>query len=267
MNHDYRSPDDGFATYAPLQLPAVVQNDAWLIDKLWLNEACGIIGGEPKTAKTFLALAMAVAVASGKPCLNRFATQKPAAVLLYSAEHCFRSLRQRIESTALRYNTRFDELNIHIIPATAEMRLDLEHRRLQLLKTVERITPALVILDPFSRIHQVNENLTHEVAPLLGFLRELQQRFKTAVAVVHHTRKSTAATRPGQSLRGTSDLHAWGDSNLYLAHHSDRRLNLHTEHRNASSDMKMQLVLQNYRSGTTLDIVATTAAKITNAPN
>jgi len=34
--------------------------------------------------------------------------------------------------------------------------------------------------------------------------------------MVHHARKRAGNERPGQSLRGSSELHAWGDSNLYL---------------------------------------------------
>ena len=45
----------------------------WLIDELWADEAVGIVGGEPKCCKSFLALDMAVAVAGGVPCLRRFA--------------------------------------------------------------------------------------------------------------------------------------------------------------------------------------------------
>ncbi len=37
---------------------------SWLIDGLWLDQAVGIIGGEPKCCKSFLALDMAVAVAT-----------------------------------------------------------------------------------------------------------------------------------------------------------------------------------------------------------
>ena len=40
---------------------------------------------------------------------------------------------------------------------------------------------------------------------ILGFLRDLQRRFETAVLLVHHARKS-GATRPGQALRGSSEL-------------------------------------------------------------
>ena len=47
--------------------------------------------------------------------------------------------------------------------------------------------------------------------------------------LVHHVRKASA-TQPGQALRGSGDLHAWSDSNLYLLHRKDR-LELHAEHR------------------------------------
>ena len=52
-------------------------------------------------------------------------------------------------------------------------------------------------------------------ATILGLLRDIQRRFETAVLLVHHARKS-GATLPGQALRGSSELHARSDSNLYL---------------------------------------------------
>jgi hypothetical protein len=59
------------------------------------------------------------------------------------------------------------------------------------------------------------KSASKEVAPLLGYLRELQREFGTAVLLVHHARKGSGKGRPGQALRGSSDLHGWGDSNLY----------------------------------------------------
>src|SRR5438046_7857132 len=58
----------------------------WLIEDLWAAEAVGIVGGEPKCGKSFLALDVAVAVASGAPCLRRFRPARTARVLLFSAE-------------------------------------------------------------------------------------------------------------------------------------------------------------------------------------
>lgn len=44
--------------------------DRWLVEGLWAWPAVGFIGGTPKASKTWLALELAVAVASGRPCLG-----------------------------------------------------------------------------------------------------------------------------------------------------------------------------------------------------
>ena len=85
------------------------------------------------------------------------------------------------------------------------------------------------------RLHRIDENVSGDVAPLLAFLRELQRRHAVAVAVVHHARKGAGAIRAGQALRGSSEFHAWGDSNLYLRRDTDDRIVLTVEHRAAAA--------------------------------
>jgi len=41
------------------------QEHHWLVSGLWSEQAVGIVGGEPKCCKSFLALDLAVAVAAG----------------------------------------------------------------------------------------------------------------------------------------------------------------------------------------------------------
>jgi RecA-family ATPase len=65
------------------------------------------------------------------------------------------------------------------------------------------------------RLHRIDENVSGDVAPLLAFLRELQRRHAIAVVLVHHAKKGAGTMRAGQALRGSSEFHAWGDSNLY----------------------------------------------------
>ena len=57
----------------------------------------GILGGEPKCCKTFLALDLAVSVASGTPCLRRFAVRRTGPVLLFPAEDSLAEVRRRLE--------------------------------------------------------------------------------------------------------------------------------------------------------------------------
>ena len=49
--------------------------------------------------------------------------------------------------------------------------------------------------------------------------------------------------RGGQALRGSSEFHAWGDSNLYLRRHGDQ-LTLTVEHRAAPSIAAVPLRLE-----------------------
>jgi RecA-family ATPase len=222
------------------RLAARPQERRWLIDQLWADEAVGIVGGEPKCCKSFLALDMAVAVAGGVPCLRRFAPARTGRVLLYAAEDALHVVRQRLAGIAAAGRD-LAELDIHVITAPS-VRLDVERDRDALVETVVELTPKLLVLDPFVRLHRIDENLSGEVAPLLAYLRELQRRFHLAVVLVHHARKGGAKMRAGQALRGSSEFHAWGDSNLYLRRH-DEQLTLSVEHRAAASITAVALQL------------------------
>jgi hypothetical protein len=57
----------------------------------------------------------------------------------------------------------------------------------------------------------VDENDTSQIAGLFSFLREFQRQFQLAVIVVHHARKDFHSSHLGQALRGSSELHGWGD--------------------------------------------------------
>ncbi len=213
----------------------------WLIDELWGDEAVGIVGGEPKCCKSFLALDMAVSVAGGVPCLRRFAPTQTGRVLLFAAEDALHVVRQRLAGIAAAAGRELADLDIHVITAPS-VRLDVERDRDALAETIAALAPKLLILDPFVRLHRIDENLSGDVAPLLAYLRELQRRYHLAVALVHHARKGGAKMRGGQALRGSSEFHAWGDSNLYLRRHGDQ-LSLSVEHRAAASISAVALQL------------------------
>ena len=187
----------GFPTRSPADLEDRPRRQQWLVDGLWARQAVGIVGGEPKCGKSFLALDLAVAVAAGVPCLRCFAAEQPGPVLLFAAEDAAHIVRARLEGIARAAGARFETLDIAVIDVPI-LRLDHRNDRQRLLETVERVGPRLVVLDPLVRLHGVDENAVAEVAPILGFLRDIQRRFETAILLVHHARKSGAA-RPGQA--------------------------------------------------------------------
>ena len=165
-------------------------------------------------------------------------------------------MRQRVEGMARHRGLELARVEIHVITAPT-LRLDREPHREQLLETAQRLRPRLLLLDPLVRLHGIDENNAGEVAELLAYIRTLQRQLDLSVILVHHTRKNAAGgVAAGQALRGSSDLHAFGDSNLYLRRAKERLL-LSSEHRAApaSPPVYLELVATNAQT-THLEVVA-----------
>jgi hypothetical protein len=137
------------------------------------------------------------------------------------------------------------------------LRLDRGPDRARLLETTKRLRPRLLLLDPLVRLHGIDENHAGEVAELLAYFRSLQRQLDLSVLLVHHTRKNTAGgVAAGQGLRGSSDIHAFGDSNLYLRR-TQEHLVLSSEHRAAPSSALVYLELIAANAETThLEVIA-----------
>ena len=234
------------------------EEQRWLVTSLWSEQAVGIIGGEPKCCKSFLALDLAVSVAAGTACLRRFPVPRAGRVLLYAAEDALHIVRRRLEGICAAAGLALAELDVQVITAPT-VRLDLEADRKALDATITELAPRLLVLDPFVRLHRIDENASGEVAPLLAYLRELQRRHGVAVIVVHHAKKGAGRVRAGQALRGSSEFHAWGDSNLYLRRDGELRdggeLMLTVEHRAAAAIPALTLELSQRADALALEVV------------
>ncbi len=243
----------------PIQRVSQIATDSaaltrWLVQDLWSHQAVGILGGEPKCCKSFLALDIAVSVAGGVACLRRFPVTESGSVLLFPAEDSLGVVRQRIEGIAQAAALSMSSLPIDVITASV-LRLDRAQDRERLANTVAALRPRLLILDPLIRLHAVDENDAGQIGALLSFLRQLQRDFQLAVLVVHHARKDAGRSRPGQALRGSSELHGWGDSNLYLRRRGEA-LTLSTEHRAAPSQNHIPVELTQSDSALSLSVLS-----------
>ncbi len=215
-------------------------DQAWLIESLWGQQAVGIVGGAPKCAKSWFGLDLALSVASNTPCLGHFAISTPGPTLVFLAEDALSAVRARIEALCLHRGLDVRDLPLHVITAPV-LRLDLQADQQALRATLDRLRPRLLVLDPLVRLHRLDENSASDISRLLGFVRELQRTFHSAIVLVHHAAKKQRAV-PGQALRGSSDLHAFGDSNAYLTRRQEQLL-LSVEHRSAPSPQPLPLAL------------------------
>ena len=95
----------------------------------------------------------------------------------------------------------------------------------------------------------------HVVAALqVAQIGEERRDLAAGVLVVHHARKGAGNARAGQALRGSSEFHAWGDSNLYLRRDGDD-LSLTVEHRAAPSLAPIMIELAQRGPALALEVV------------
>ncbi len=214
----------------------------WMIESMWSRAAVGIIGGSPKSCKSWLGLDMALSVASGTPCLDTFPIDDTGPAIVYLAEDALPMVRARVECLCRHRHLDIQRIQLHAITSPS-LRLDSTSDQESLKLTLAAFKPRLLLLDPLVRMHRLDENSAADISLLLGFLRECQRTFDCAIILVHHASKKHRA-QPGQALRGSSDLHAFGDSNAYLARRKDR-LTLTLEHRSAKPPDPFQLFLNN----------------------
>ena len=81
-------------------------------------------------------------------------------------------------------------------------------------------------MDPLYSAHDQDENDTRAMAALCQALLRLRDASKAALTVVHHVRKSINRHEIGSAFRGSSALHAVGDSYLLLTRPSPQLTSL-----------------------------------------
>ena len=91
---------DPYATLAAGELARTTAPLAWIVDGLFLEAGAGILGGAPKSCKSFFALDLCVAIASGTSCAGRFRVLAPGPVVLLCAEDPHAVISSRLSGLA-----------------------------------------------------------------------------------------------------------------------------------------------------------------------
>ena len=236
-------------------IEGVPEQGRWLVEKLWLDSGVGIVGGTPKTGKTWFALEFAVSVASGQAMFGQFEVPQAGPVVVFPAEDDPRAIRDRVAGLCAHKGVELSSLPLHIITSRV-VRLDEPEDRKGFSGLLERLKPRLVVLDPLVRLHGGDENYAGHIAELLGFLRGLQREHGCAIMLTHHvSKKRTKGGQLGQALRGSGELHAWGDSNVYLTRKDGGVVRVELEHRAAAAPEPVHVAMRVEEAGTWFEFV------------
>lgn len=214
-------------------LAVETKDPQWMIEGLWSDRSHGIIAGEPKTRKSYLALDIALSVATGTDCLGTFPVKKKGPVLLVQEEVSDAEMRKRLRYIAsskdlggtvehsgetisvhlpdpvglyLRNRQQFDLSNVESLEA--------------LTREVDRLGIRLIILDPLQMmLGELDLNKDSQMRPVLQNLLRLKEATGCGIMIVHHYAKSSIANprSGGQRMSGSHVLHAWCESALYLS--------------------------------------------------
>jgi len=182
-----------------------------LVDQIWPKEGIGFIAGNAKVGKSFLATELAMAVASGEPFLGSFRVPFPQRVLLVQSESSLAAYQQRVRSAMRRYG-RTDWLYI-----ISNRPFDLLDARAceQLEAEVDRVRPAMIVLDNLATFVTGDENSAQEMGKFVRFVRDIRDRFKTAFVIVHHASRAEGR-HGGQKMRGSTALYAAAEAMLVV---------------------------------------------------
>lgn len=177
----------------------------WLIKK-WLPEKSFImIHGEPASGKSFVALDMMLTLSSGLGSWMGLKAKK--ANVLYLCGEGFNGLPARINAW----------LSVHkdadigtFYRSSWALSLDNKQEGLFAKNGIRALPfkPDLIVIDTLNRFYSGDENSSQDIRVFLEFISELQDEFKSAVMVVHHTGVSKEAqgrARGSSALRGAVD--------------------------------------------------------------
>lgn len=182
-----------------------------LVEGIIPAESLGFIAGPPKQGrKTTLATSLAVAVAGGGRWLDRD-VQAGRKVLYLAAEEPESAVKKRtrqITNGLLLPKETEETIRQNILIGCApRWTLDTAEGQSEIEAGIRQHSPALVILDPLTRLFVGDENDRGAVEPVLSFLKGLVLRYHTSVCIIHHASKGAASgSTPENMLRGSSAL-------------------------------------------------------------
>ena len=192
----------------------------WLVQGLLKRGGVGLIGGEPKTGKTWALLELALAIASGTKAFGEFETGTPRPTAYFFAEDLGPDVQHHLRALAVGrgMSPELAVANLHAEPRGRFIDIQRPEDLALIIASCRKIPGlALLCLDPLRDIHGAEENASDGMRLVMRNLRVIGELLDCTVAVPHHLNKGGEGKRGGQRMRGSSAIHGSTDSGLYLS--------------------------------------------------
>ena len=180
-----------------------VTNPKWLIKDVCEEESLLCVFGAAKSGKSFLAIAMSCAIASGKKFYGNESFKKP---VLYLVGEGVRGVRRRLSAWQ---QGMYSLKEIPLYLSDRGVRINDPEDFIKLEEQIELVQEkegqiGLIVIDTFQRNFIGNENSAEDVGNFINQLDQIITNYGCCVALVHHTGHGNSSRGRGSSVLGAS---------------------------------------------------------------
>lgn len=193
----------------------------WLVHGLLPEGALVFVAAPPKKGKTWLALGIALSIASGRPFLQEYAVDEPRDTLYVALEGSRSAIRARTGSLArgLGIDPDSDELErLRFLYRPRPFDLAQPESAAWLQREQEMTQASFVVVDVLRAAARFRENVSEDFALVRDSFEPLLDRGCT-VALLHHFGKLSVEQRdrsPGERMAGTGAMYGALDVGLLI---------------------------------------------------
>jgi len=183
-----------------------LKNRKWFVDKIVPEKSIVFFGGTSGSYKTWIAMNLAMSIASGTKFLNEFETIK-SNVLYIDEENGELTLYERTK--LIQNGGDFPEDSFENISLSVFQNFHLDNPSCvkKLNELIEKSNPSLIIFDSMVRCMEGDENKAEEVRRVFENLKKILQT-GLSILILHHTTKGGKGLN---ALRGSGDFAAFSD--------------------------------------------------------